>query len=53
MKMSSLTRKLHGREEKEIPFELKYNCLRHLNDELLRRLAEADVFRLTKCFRSQ
>jgi hypothetical protein len=27
---------------RELPYELKYNCLRHLNDELLRRLAEAN-----------
>jgi hypothetical protein len=42
--MNSLTRKLHGDGPgpKELPFELKYNCLRHLNDELLKRLAESN-----------
>jgi hypothetical protein len=40
--MSSLLRKRGGAKIKEMPFELKYNCVRHLNDELLKRLADAN-----------
>jgi hypothetical protein len=40
--MSSLTRRLEDVKVRELPYELKYNCLRHLNDELLKRLAEAN-----------
>jgi hypothetical protein len=40
--MSSLIRRREDVKIKELPYELKYNCLRHLNDELLKRLAEAN-----------
>jgi hypothetical protein len=40
--MSSITRRREEVKIRELPYELKYNCLRHLNDELLKRLAEAN-----------
>jgi hypothetical protein len=36
--MSSILNKRSATKGRELPWELKYNCLKHLNDELMRRV---------------
>jgi hypothetical protein len=36
--MSSITNKRSATKGRELPLELKYNCLKHLNDELMVRV---------------